>query len=81
MKVYILVDENGKNVAATLDPGMAMDLLLSRLMDAGKVDPESNTFEAFGQTVIEVDQQELLDEKLLTDFEVNQLDTEGFVLL
>jgi hypothetical protein len=81
MKVYMLTDENGKNVAVSLDPGMVMNMLISGLMDAGKIGPETMALDACGQTVIEVERQVLLDRGILGDSEVNQLDAEGFVLL
>lgn len=80
MKVFMLVDGNGRNVAATLQEGTAMDLMFSRAIDAGRVDMDALTFDSGTDTIVEVDESDVLD-GLLTDFEINELDTNGLVLL
>lgn len=81
MKTFIITDKNGTTVAATLDEGTAMDILFERALRAGRVDNETRTFEADGDTITEMDPAELLESQLLTESQIADLDEEGLVLL
>jgi hypothetical protein len=79
MKVFMVVDEDGRNVAATLYEGTAVDILFSRAIDAGRVDTTEMTFDQAGDQIIQFDGEEAMG--ILTDSQMNELDTEGLVLL
>jgi hypothetical protein len=81
MKVYVVLDEQSRLVAAAMNEAMAMDALFTVALQNGRIDEERGTFDFSSNSVISTELDTLRESMFFTDAEINELQDNGIVIV
>lgn len=81
MKVYVVLDEQSRPVAAAMNEAMTMDALFTVALQDGRIDEERGTFDFSNNSVISTELDTLRESMFFTDAEIDELQDNGIVIV